>query len=993
MPSEEHIDQLTTVQRLLLIGIVLIGAALRLYDLGGQSLWYDEGATLQHTQYVDCRGSLFDITKTTEPPMITVLTFLWLRFLDAVADVPVISAESDFLIRLLPCVFGILCIPLVFLAARALLRRVDAALIAAFLFAIAPFHIYYAQELRVYTVYTALSLCALYCLAKALEQGEQRYWVGLALAEALLLYTHFISVWTLLLFNVYFVCTLPQHYRLFWRWTATQAAAGALALPALWHLHNALACVRRIEIAWYPAPTWKTGLITFKTFFAGYSFSVWAYWALFLAAALLFVLGLALLIRRWRVALLIVLLSIVPIVANIAIWKGKHFSFYEHRPFMFCGVVALFAISCAIAAVRPRALRWATLVLFTALTAPHLRELYAHRVHPIEMHRLAVYDKPDFRSAAAYIRDHFQDGDLICHPNHFTMYSMRHYLDLPQVRICAHDWDRDVMAKSHGNPALAEAHDLMPVRMEEATENARRIWFIESQGLTFEYKPHTDPVRAWLDANFERMDHQSYFGLTITCYARYDGPPPRAPNVVFLLLDTVRADRVGATRNGIPITPHLDAFAQDAAVFTNAVTPCSWTKPAMASIFTSLYVDAHKVLYSARNEDPEHPTSDVLPDTFETMTEWLAAAGYETFGVQTNANLTRPMGFAQGFDEARYVFQNGWRADWVTVQALYALDELREPFFLYCHYMDPHAPYDPPQSYRTLFGQEPDLTDQDRALLENDAFMAYCLDRVKCALGLQAVPAMPEFSPQGKNFVLQLYDSEIRFMDDQLGPLLDRVQAKYPHSIIVVASDHGEEFWERGGMGHGATLHQEQIRVPLMIRAPGLAPGPVDTPAELLDILPTIAGLLGRDPSPGWQGIDLFTADVTHEPRFSRTYGPWQDLRVNAEAAIEGGAKLIRDNARAIAQLFDLATNPEERADRATNDPDRASGLAALLDAHRAENQAIGGTAATQQTPLDDETRALLDAVGYIGIDASASAAVISNMSEIQPDSGLNSTE
>ncbi|MBP8127988.1 MAG: sulfatase-like hydrolase/transferase [Candidatus Hydrogenedentes bacterium] len=966
MSSETNIERLTTVQLLLLMGIVLLGAALRLYDLGGQSLWFDEGATLEYASNIDSAGSLFDISKTNEPPMIAVLTFLWLRFLDTVADAPVISAGNDFLIRLLPCVFGILCIPLVFLAARALLRHAGAALVAAFLFAIAPFHIYYAQELRVYTVYTALSLCALYCLVNALQKDRRRYWAGLALAEALLLYSHFISVWTIFLFNGYFLCVLPRHYRLFWKWTAAQAAAAVLALPALWHLYNALAQVSRIEIAWYAAPTWKTGLLTFKAFFAGYSFCVWAYWALFLLAALLFILGLALLIRQWHAALFIALLAVVPIAANIVIWKGRHFSFYEHRPFIFSGVVALIAIAWVIAALRPRALGWAALALFTALTMPHLRELYAHRVHPVEMHRLAVYDKPDFRSAAAYIRGHFQNGDLICHPNHFTMYSMRHYLDLPQTRICAHDWDRDVMVQSHGNPALTETHGLMPVRMEQAVRDARRVWFLESRGLTFEYKPHTEPVRAWLDANFQRVDCQPFFGLTVTCYARYDGAPPRAPNVVFLLLDTVRADHAGAARNGKPITPHLDAFAKGAAVFTNTVTPCSWTKPAMASIFTSLYVDAHKVFYSARNEDPEHPVSDVLPEAFETMAEWLAAAGYETFGVQTNANLTRVMGFAQGFDEGRYVFENGWRADWVTQQALYALDELREPFFAYFHYMDPHAPYDPPGAYRTFFGPEPDLTDQDRALLENETFMAYCLDRVKCALGLQAAPAMPDFSPQGKEYVRTLYDSEIRFMDDQLGPLLDRVQAKYPHSIIVIASDHGEEFWERGGMGHGATLYQEQIRVPLLIRAPGLAPGPVDTPAELVDILPTIAGLLGREPDPAWQGTDLFRAGLAHEPRFSRTYGPWQDLYVDAEAAVQGEMKLVSDNARAVTQLFDLAADPRELANHAMDDPGRTSGLAVLLDAHRAANQAIGGAAATQQMTLDDETRALLDSVGYI---------------------------
>lgn len=947
--------------------IAVLGALLRLYGLGSQSMWYDEAYTLHSTRFVDLHGSLFSSAQCNEPPMLAVLSRLWLAVLHRIAPVPVTAESSDFLIRLLPCFFGVLAIPLVFFCGRALLKNERAALVASFLFAVSPFHIYYAQELRVYSVYLALSLAALICLIAAVERGELRFWAGLVVCESALMYSHYISVWSLLLFNVWLAIQAGLKPDLIRRWVVSQAAAGVLIVPALWQLYTAYGFVRRIEIPWYPETTWKSGLITFKNFFAGYGPAAWAYWPLFVMAVALFLIGLIFMARRWRTALLIGLLAIVPIMANILMWRDRVFSFYEHRVFMFSGVLALFAIAWALEKLRPRALGAAALAAFTAFTLPGLRDHYLHRLHPIDTHRLGVYDKGDFRGAAAYIREHWQASDLVCHGNHFAMYSMRYYLDVPQVRLATQNWEAPLFVKTHGNEALLRNHDVMPHKVESAVKDAERLWFIESQGITFEYKPLTIPIREWLDAHFERVEDHEFHGLSVTLYARRAPPPPQAgekPNVVFILADTLRADRLGAQRNGVPIAPRLEALTRESVFFEDTLANCSWTKPSMATIFTSLHVDVHQVHFSAREEDTGLTTTDVLADQFDTIAEVFARNGYDRFGVQTNANLTRENGFAQGFQEDHYVFANGARADWVTGQALAALARVDSPFFLYVHYMDPHAPYEAPEAYRALYGPEPALPESDRALLSH--FMDYYMDRALTACGVRGAPELGDLTPEGKEHVRRLYDAEVRFMDEQIGVLLDGLDRSFPNTIVVVAADHGEEFWEHEGMGHGTALYQEHLRVPLIWRAPGLAPRNNPNRAGLIDILPTLAAQLGFDRNDIWQGADLFGTSAHHAPpRFSRTYGPWKDLGLDSESVSSEPMKLIRDRRDGAHDLYNVETDPLEKTDVAAAQPEEAETLDTILDQHRATNAALAGCVASPQSPLTPEEKEKLEAIGY----------------------------
>lgn len=514
---------------LALAGVILLGGGLRLYHLGAKSLWYDEGASLYLTRYIDRDFSIFVPEHNNEAPMNAVLTKVWYGLVRSLTDFPVISAANDFMIRLLPALFGILTIPLIFIVARRILQDDWAGIIAAFLFAISPFMVFYAQELRIYSFYVLISLLALYGLVRALEEDKRRWWILMVSMLTVLMYSHFISAWTIFSFNVYFVCVIWVYRKLFWEWFTANLALMALIAFPLYLAFEFDKIVSGIVYKWAPNPTPKTVFVTFKNFFAGYGPSAWAYWPLFLMAMFLFMLGLLALCRGWSVgrrgrgwtsAVLLAVVTLVPVAGCAAVWGMRHFSFYEHRLFIFSGVTAIFAVAAGLRALKKPLWTGGALALFTLFTLPNLADFYAWRLHPIELHHRAVWAKVDFRSAAAYIEDHWQEGDLVGHLSHFTVYSIHHYLDKPHTRIGFAALDEQVFLDTFGNEPLLRSHGLMPVIKETATEHYRRVWLLESYGTTFEYKPLSEPIIQWFDETWTLADRQEFDGLRVLLYEK-----------------------------------------------------------------------------------------------------------------------------------------------------------------------------------------------------------------------------------------------------------------------------------------------------------------------------------------------------------------------------------------------------------------------------------------------------------------------------------------
>ncbi len=327
------------------------------------------------------------------------------------------------------------------------------------------------------------------------------------------------------------------------------------------------------------------------------------------------------------------------------------------------------------------------------------------------------------------------------------------------------------------------------------------------------------------------------------------------PDVYLIVVDTLRADALGVYGAPPWATPRLDAFAAEAVVFDQAVSAASWTRASVASIFTSQWPSSH----GCRTKDA------MLGPDVETLAEVLTRNGYATGGFPNNPNITSTFGFDQGFSwypaepdypfgaaESTYalslysVLRKGWAraSPHRRVQDYYhpaerqvdrALDYIQAQgearHFLFLHLMEPHDPY----FVHPLNGEAVGRADQPDP-------PANQVDRLKA-----------------------LYAGEVLHADAELGRFFDRLAAegRYDDALIVVTSDHGEEFQEHGGWWHGVTLYEEQVHVPLLVKLPRRTRGGVRVPWQVrsIDIAPTIADLVGVDIGAGWLGTSLFVDD------------------------------------------------------------------------------------------------------------------------------------
>ncbi len=440
---------------------------------------------------------------------------------------------------------------------------------------------------------------------------------------------------------------------------------------------------------------------------------------------------------------------------------------------------------------------------------------------------------------------------------------------------------------------------------------------------------------------------------------------PNRPNVVMVVIDTLRADRLHAVTNGAPVMPHLSQLAKESIECTFAISQCSWTRPSVASIFTSLYADAHGVRNIGAAAGNMESEGDALNPGLETIGTMLKRRGqYTTWGFQTNANLTREFGFAEGFDS--YEFSNSLSGNHVTNKALSSAGSLPAPFFMYVHYMDPHAPSMPPEPHLRVFGELPALGEADQRSFS--AYHDYVTDRVEDMFHIEETRKFPAMTDNGKDFVRRQYDGECHFVDEEVSRLIEGIKSVDPRTVFVIVADHGEEFWEHGGLGHGTTLHAEQIRVPMIIHGPGAIPRRLTIPVETIDILPTVASLIGLEPNAHWQGRNLLAvANDEVRPVYSSLRMPNARIDVSEEAVIAGSSKLIVHHWNSTVSLFDLIADPGELYPATHGREAQTADLSGLLQDRFVRDEALrksldGG----QMTQIDKETEEALRAAGYL---------------------------
>jgi arylsulfatase A-like enzyme len=439
-------------------------------------------------------------------------------------------------------------------------------------------------------------------------------------------------------------------------------------------------------------------------------------------------------------------------------------------------------------------------------------------------------------------------------------------------------------------------------------------------------------------------------------------PAPPRPHLLLISLDTLRADALGCYSGVSPSrTSTLDALAARGLRFERVLAPIAFTLPSHMTMFTGLSPEAHGVVEKTTR----------LSAAVRTLPELLSDAGYQSFGLASNAWLTGDYGFARGFEhyaQLRFEKSEEIDADRVNAEALALLDrEARPgaPIFLFLHYLDAHSdwkelPYDSPPALRA------DLPSSPREFCTPQGS---CATRFLLALDRARAPVPEELRAK----LHELYRRGVQALDAELGQLFEGLAARgfLQHAIVVVTSDHGEEFREHGRFGHSQT-YDESLSVPLIAAFPDAreAGRVVRTPVELVDLLPTLLDWLELPAQPAAQGRSfaaLARGEASGEPRPPALA---QDKGISTRYALRGPHfKLIRDTATGAEELYDIQADPGERANLAASQPERASALRAALDARLAALRS--GAPARAPDPnakpiLSPEDERQLREIGYL---------------------------
>lgn len=474
--------------------------------------------------------------------------------------------------------------------------------------------------------------------------------------------------------------------------------------------------------------------------------------------------------------------------------------------------------------------------------------------------------------------------------------------------------------------------------------------------------------------------------LIVAAGALACAPAEPPPSMVIVVIDTLRADHLGAYGyEANPTSPNLDARASSAALFDNAFSTAPWTLPAFGSLLTAQLPTRHSAgsrFDLADVGEEEGPLERMvkhgerlffeLDESLPTLGSEFQQAGYRTAAIVSNAFLSPEFGLDRGFDTYAYDKKapSRRRASTVTDLALEWLrqhdeDAAGQPFLLLVHYFDPHMPYRAPEPFFGKFARVHGGDEFD-ALAQDVTRLRYRVrDRTE---GWERYMA----------FEQALYDEEIAYADAELERLMTALDAGgfSDKGYILLTSDHGEEFHDHGWGEHGHTVYDELLRVPLMVWGPGVEPGRYQLPVSLVDIMPTLLDIAGSHVEADFQGDTLWPVLV--EGPASRTASALRfDRPLFAERVLYGDEKkaLIRwpwklcvDVEDSAQLLYNLQLDPGEMDGSSLDDLDEEG--RDLMFAMLAELQEVmveaGAHGHRSGASLSEDTLRTLRGLGYI---------------------------
>jgi arylsulfatase A-like enzyme len=396
--------------------------------------------------------------------------------------------------------------------------------------------------------------------------------------------------------------------------------------------------------------------------------------------------------------------------------------------------------------------------------------------------------------------------------------------------------------------------------------------------------------------------------------------------VLFIVVDTMRADRMSLYGYARPTTPHLEALAEDAVVFANARTQAGCTYPSVNALLTSrspaTFLRPGAIMG--------------IPRTVPSLPEILHERGYATAAVSaspivrnTPSRVNPTGGFGGGvdtFDESCHTKH----ADCVNAKALELLPGLRAPWYLYLHYMEPHAPYRPPAGHKRRFAAS-----NEEARARGVSGWARRGEGWPVARRLYDGNPQYQLTPQNLAHLADLYDEEVSSFDEQLAALFEALRARgvLDQTLVVLAADHGEELYDHGHFGHCRNLAYETLlRTPLVLWLPDAPAGQRGVRrqalVENLDVVPTVLDYLGVPAADrGFEGMSLRPVIESDRPLRQASLS----MQGVTRTLFDGRNKLTLDLDSGRSQLFDLRTDPGERTDLAARRPAEARRLQAAL--------------------------------------------------------------
>ncbi len=366
----------------------------------------------------------------------------------------------------------------------------------------------------------------------------------------------------------------------------------------------------------------------------------------------------------------------------------------------------------------------------------------------------------------------------------------------------------------------------------------------------------------------------------------------RAPyknyNLVLITIETTRSDFLGCYGSDADCTPHLDSLAAHGTLVQECYTVAPWTRPSIASIWTGLAPSRH----GATTED----TRSWLPEGAWTLAEAFRQAGYRTFGCVTNANLAPELAFDQGFEE--YFYLPSARGQRLNEEALRWAARVKAedgsvPLFIALHYDEPHGSF-------LDAGFDRRIGDRGRA---------------------EMVAACEAFDDIQRLWGIEVYRARLAQVDSAVGALVEATREFLGDScVFVITADHGEEWFDHGGLFHGFTLYHELLSVPLIFYVPGQPPAIVSGPVRTYDLYPTLCDWLGVRRPGSVDGRSLSRA-LLEGGRFPNEVFAQTSYRAPLASVQSGNHKLIWDIRSGAVELFDRAADPREQTDLADARP------------------------------------------------------------------------